>query len=512
MKFLNKIIRFLFSRVFIVALLILIQAAYLLMMVIEFSQYYAYVQLGLLILSFLAFIKIINDGSEPGYKQAWLIPILLVPLLGGLMYLIFGGQKMGRFVRRRIGVTYDEVQPVIAEGAVDIAHMDKVRISQQARYIHEKAGFPIWQNTEVTYLPIGETMFEKLVEELEKAEHFIFLEYFIIEAGVFWDTILEILKRKVQQGVDVRVMYDDVGCVVTLPYKYDQYLKSLGIRCVAFNSFVPFLSVRMNNRSHRKIAIIDGYTSFTGGINLADEYINKVEKYGHWKDTGVMLKGAATWNFTMLYLNNWDFLTGGKKTDYSLYRPERYHSLPTGSGYVAPYATGPLSQEPLASQVYCNLINKAKRYVYIMTPYLIPDHDIMTALKSAAKNGVDVRILTPSHWDKYVVHALTQSHYMELLKAGVKIYEYTPGFIHAKSMVCDDELAIVGSINLDYRSLHLHFECAAWMYKMDAIWDIKKDFVDTQKISTTVTEEFCKSRPLHRRVLGWICKLFAPLM
>ena len=355
-------------------------------------------------------------------------------------------------------------------------------------------------------------MFQRLVEELEKAEHYIFMEYFIIEEGRFWNTILEILERKVKQGVDVRVMYDDMGCVVTLPHNYDIRLKSKGIRCVAFNPFVPFISVRMNNRSHRKMTIIDGHVAYTGGINLADEYINQVEKYGHWKDTGVMLRGEAVWNFTMMFLMNWNAATREKKPDYDAYKPAYYPALSQAKGYVIPYMTGPSTDEPVATRVYCNVLDKAKKYVYITTPYLIPDHELISALARAARNGIDVRILTPSHWDKYMIHAMTQSHYLELVEAGVKIYEYTPGFIHAKSFVCDDEVAIVGSINLDYRSLHHHFECAVWMYQTEAILDIKKDFLDTQKISTPVTEIFCKTRPLMRRILGWVLKLFAPLV
>lgn len=508
-KILNKLLRLLSSRVFIVALLIVLQAAYLLLMVWRFSSYYVYVQMGLILLSLLAAIKIVNDNSDPAYKLAWFIPILAVPLLGGLMYLLFGGRKIGWFAGKRVGVTYEHVFD--GDGALD--KLENVRIQQQARYIQEHAGFPVWQDTEVQYFPSGEAMFAQLVEELEKAEHYIFLEYFIIEEGSFWNTILEILKRKVKEGVDVRVLYDDVGCVVTLPYHYDRYLNTLGIKSMAFNPFIPFISVRMNNRSHRKIVVIDGYTSFTGGINLADEYINEKMRFGHWKDTAVMLKGAATWNFTMMYLITWDYISGNlKKESYEEYRPAIYHELPRSEGFVAPYGSSPAAEEPVSSLIYYNVINKAQKYVYIMTPYLIPDHELMTALECAAKNGVDVRLITPAHWDKYLIHALTQSNYSELLAAGVKIYEYTPGFIHAKSFVCDDEVAIVGSINLDYRSLYLHFECAAWMYQVDAVADIKKDFLETQAVSAAVTDEFCKTRPLFRRVLGWVAKLFAPLL
>lgn len=373
--------------------------------------------------------------------------------------------------------------------------------------------YSTWTNSTVTYHASGEEQFEDLKAELEKAEHYIFLEYFIIHEGIFWDTILEILVRKAQEGVDVRLIYDDLGCVVLLPYGYDRKLEKLGIQCKVFNPFIPFISVRMNNRDHRKIVVIDGHTAFTGGINLADEYINAYEKYGHWKDTGVMVKGEAVWNFTVMFLTLWDFLTKTREPDYERFRPQVYHPEPfAGEGFVAPFTDSPMDGETVGENVYYNLIAHASHYVYITTPYLILDYEMTNALCTAAKSGVDVRIITPYVWDKFMVYMLTQSNYPALLEAGVKIYEYTPGFVHAKSFVVDDELATVGTINLDYRSLYLHFECGCWMYKTPAVMDIKADLLKTMEECHRFTMEDYHKLPLYRRLGGKLLKLFAPLL
>ena len=310
-------------------------------------------------------------------------------------------------------------------------------------------------------------MFPVLVKELEQAEHYIYIEYFIINDGVMWRTILDILEQKVAQGVDVRLIYDGFGCLTTLPYKYDKFLREKGIQCKVFNPFRPVLNIIQNNRDHRKICVIDGKTGFTGGINLADEYINQKERFGHWKDTAVMLKGDAVWSMTMMFLHMWNVVNGIQTPiDYAAHSPHAYHPEEfEGSGFVQPFTDTPLDGETLGENVYLNIINRAKRYVYICTPYLIIDNEMMTALCLAAKSGVDVRIMTPGVPDKKMVFLLTQSYYAQLIEAGVKIYEYQPGFLHAKSFVCDDEIAVVGTINLDYRSLYLHFEDGVWIYK-----------------------------------------------
>ncbi|MDD5879236.1 MAG: cardiolipin synthase, partial [Clostridiales bacterium] len=353
---------------------------------------------------------------------------------------------------------------------------------------------------------------EKLVEELKKAKHFIFLEYFIIEEGIMWNTILEILKEKAKEGVDVRVIYDDVGCVMKLPYKYGDKLEKYGIKCRVFNPFIPILTNRLNNRDHRKIAVIDGYVGFMGGINLADEYINSFEKYGHWKDAAILLKGDAVFNLTVMFLTMWDFINNSDD-DYLKYRPENFtNEKYLSKGYVQPFDDSPLVNEPIGETVYLNLINKAKKYIYINTPYLIIDNEMATALKIAAKSGIDVRIVTPHIPDKWFVHAVTRSYYHSFIKDNIKIYEYTPGFMHSKTFVVDDEYAVVGSINLDFRSLYLHFECGAWLYKTDSVLKVKEDFLDTLELCQQISLQDCENVKWPVKFGRLILRMFSPLL
>jgi cardiolipin synthase len=354
--------------------------------------------------------------------------------------------------------------------------------------------------------------FECLLEELKKAERYIFLEYFIIEQGTMWSAILDILIEKAQQGVDVRVIYDDVGCLLKLPYGYDRHLESLGIKCRVFNPFRPVLSVRLNNRDHRKIAVIDGHTAITGGINLADEYINEVARFGHWKDTSILIQGEAVWNLVVMFLTLWDWLCGIKE-DYEEFKPlPEYAEQFTSDGYVQPFADSPLDDESVSQSVFLNMIGGAKRYVYINTPYLILDFEMTTALCLAAKRGVDVRIVTPRIGDRWFVHAVTRSNYEVLIEAGVRIYEYTPGFMHAKTFVVDDQFAVVGTINLDYRSLYLHFECGAWLFKTKSVLEIKEDYLQTLAVSQLITLEECHNVKWYKKLARSLLRLFAPLM
>ena len=329
-----------------------------------------------------------------------------------------------------------------------------------------------------------------------------------------WRTILDILEEKVKEGVDVRLIYDDMGCLTTLPHKYYETLRKKGIKCQVFNPFRPILNIIQNNRDHRKFCIIDGYVGFTGGVNLADEYINQKERFGHWKDTAVMLKGEAVWNMTAMFLHMWNVITNNRE-DNSLeeYLPHVWHPEPfVGDGYVQPFCDSPLDNETVGENVYLNIINRARRYVYICTPYLVIDNEMMTALCLAAKSGVDVRLMTPGIPDKKLVFLLTQSYYEQLLEAGVKIYEYQPGFLHAKSFVCDDKIGVVGTINLDYRSLYLHFEDGVWIYRNKVIYDIRQDFTDTLDYCKPVTLEFCRGRNIVIRAMQSVMRLFAPMM
>ncbi len=508
----KKLLQIIFSRMILIGLAIVIQAVFLIIVIWDFSNYFLYFYAFCALLSVIAVIWIINNKSNPAYKLAWIIPILVFPIFGGLFYLLFGKKKMGKRATQTMLDAHKKNILHLAPNQHILKEIEKSdkHIANQAQYLQHYSDYPIHENTLTEYFPVGEIMFERLKEKLKKAKQYIFLEYFIIEEGIMWNSILDILVQKVKEGVEVRLMYDDMGTLMTLPYQYSKKLEALGIQCKVFNPFVPFLSAAMNNRDHRKIMVIDGHTAFTGGINLADEYINARIKHGHWKDTGIGVYGEAAWNFTIMFLSQWERLCKIKE-DYTRYKPKEmpYHN---NEGYVLPYADNPLDDELIGETAYFNAINKAKHYVYIHTPYLILDNEMLTALCVAAKSGVDVRIVTPNIADKWYVHAVTRSYYTLLTENGVKIYEYTPGFIHSKMFVVDDELGIVGTINLDYRSLYLHYECAVWLYKTQSIEALKKDFFDTLQVCKRITLEDCNNIKWYTKVCYSILRVFAPLL
>ena len=507
----KKILRFLTQRVVLTALLILIQALLLFGIIWKLNNYFIYFYAFSVLLSLLLTLRIINNKSNPAFKIAWLIPILLFPVLGGLVYLLFGSDRTGKYIRNKMGRIEKEMQDGISK-ANERSGIEKMPpdVVNQSHYISNSAHCPPYKNTTVEYLPMGEVKFERMVQELKKAKRYIFMEYFIIQEGTMWNTILDVLEEKAKEGVDVRVIYDDMGCILTLPTGYEKTLREKGIQCQIFNPFIPILSSHFNTRDHRKICVIDGNVGFTGGINLADEYINGYEKHGHWKDTAILLKGEAVFSLTTMFLSMWDYLIKKEGEDYAAYYPDSWDE--NAQGIVQPFADNPLDDEAVGETVYLNLINKAKRYVYITTPYLILSNEMVTAMNTAAKSGVDVRIITPHVPDKWYVHAVSRSYYEMLVEAGVKIYEYTPGFVHAKTFVVDDEYAVVGTINLDYRSLYLHFECAAWMYKASCVTDVRDDFLKTQQMSQEITLEECRNISIPRRLGRSVLRVLAPLM
>lgn len=513
----KKLLSLLLHRLVLVGLAIAVQLAILVVMVWKFQAQFIYFYAFSAILSLVVVLVIINGRSNPAYKLAWVVPILLVPFFGGIFYLLFGGMQISKHELGKMMKVAENAARYMPLEANDNAALARLATEDangacQSRYIARYANSPLCDRSIAKYLPSGEVKFEKMLEELRNAEHFIFLEYFIIKEGEMWDAILEVLVEKAGQGVDVRVMYDDMGCIMTLPYAYHRRLESMGIKCAVFNPFIPILSVRFNNRDHRKICIIDGHTGFTGGVNLSDEYINAVEKHGHWKDTAVVIEGDAVWNLTVMFLSMWDHVKGIEE-DYTDYRPDRYRPLPEqGNGYVQPFADSPLDGEGVGETVYLNMINKAQKYIYITTPYLIIDNEMVTALMIAAKNGVDVRIITPHIADKWYVHAVTRAYYDQLIESGVRIFEYTPGFIHAKTYVCDDLYAVVGTINMDYRSLYLHFECGAWLCGGSCVAEVRKDFDKTLELSQEITIAHCRATNWFVRLARGLLRSFAPLM
>lgn len=511
MKTIRKI---LFSHIIVFVFAIILQLLFLLNMLLFFREYSPAFYGVSVLLSILVVLWIVYSDRNPAYKIAWIIPILLVPIFGGVFYLFFGGNPLSRKERKRIESIEHASREHMTHNDVVIDKMrgDNAAAANQATYIQNYALFPPYKNQGSAYYPSGEEKFEHLVKELEKAEKFIFMEYFIIEEGKMWHRILEVLERKAKQGVDVRLIYDHMGCMLTLPTKYYEKLESMGIKCSVFNPLIPILSAKYNTRDHRKITVIDGHTGFTGGVNLADEYINEIVKYGHWKDMGIMIKGDAVWNFTVMFLTLWDSLRG-TKTDYNSFKNKSEgDDSKYLKGYVQPFSDNPLDNEPVGQIVYLNMINKAKEYVYITTPYLIIDSEMITALTAAAKSGIDVRIITPHHADKKMVHATTRSFYPTLMRKGVRIYEYEPGFMHGKTYVSDDEFAVVGTINMDYRSLFLHFECGLWMHDTTSVMDVKNDFIDTLDKCIEVKLEDVEAVGLGRRLVRLILRLFAPLM
>ncbi len=508
---LKKLLNRIFGRLFIFGIAILAQVAWLLYSLYSLGDASKVVNIFLTLLSLLVVIYIINGRSKPEVKLAWIVPILVFPILGGVLFLISGGKGPKRKLARTIAQQHDRFVRLLPDSQMALEQLKEPELIGQSRYL-VRQDFPLYTGTRSEYYPIGEEGFAVLIEELEKAEKFIFMEYFIIQPGQMWDTILEILVRKAKQGVDVRVLYDDVGSVGKVPYRYWRKLESMGLQAATFNPFIPFYSTVMNNRDHRKITVIDGNVAFTGGINFADEYINVIERFGHWKDNVIKLTGDGVWGLTLLFLEQWNAVRSGNED------PEQYR--PTVSvqdnGAVQPYGDTPLDEEYLGENVYLNIINNAKRYVYFMTPYLIIDSEIQTALCLAAKRGVDVRIITPGIPDKKMVWDLTRSYYPELLAAGVHIYEYTPGFLHSKVCVCDDALTVVGTINLDYRSLYLHFENACLFFGGNIVKQVKADFLDTQmrsgRIRMADVEKRTRARTLIHEVYYAILRLIAPLL
>ena len=507
----KKLLSFLFHRSFFVALSLLAQLLTLLAIVFVFSEYLQIFYWICILLSVSAALTIIGSRMEPEYKIAWLLVVIPFPVFGGIFYALVGGGTIPRHIQKQMNGMLEKSAIALREDfkADDLLPLGGDALSQ-ATYLEQNAFCPAYTNTEVDYYALGDLVFPKMLEDLKKAEHYIFLEYSIIQPGVFWDNILSVLEEKAAQGVEVRLLYDDMGCMYTLPRDYDKKMRTKGIQCEVFNRFVPVFTLRLNNRDHRKIMIIDGKVGFTGGINLSDEYINQRSRFGHWKDSAIRLEGDAVWSMTVMFLSMWGN-TANVNEDFECFRPPAPPAKPW-TGYVQPYTSTPLNREAVSQAVYLNMIAKAKRYIYITTPYLVIDVATMTALCNAAKSGIDVRIITPHIPDKRYVFEVTRAHYPQLMDAGVKIYEYTPGFIHAKNFVVDDQFAVVGTVNLDYRSLFLHFENGVWMCEAPCIRDIRTDFEATQAQSEAITPRRFRHLNILLQLYRSILRVFAPLM
>lgn len=509
----NGLFRIVFSRAGIILLLIILQLGIFVSTTFYLEEYRAFIYNFLKILSAVVLIYIINEKGNPAFKMTWVLFVLLFPVIGTIFYLFVQMQPGTAFMRKRLAELKIETDPYMRQNqeVVDAMWASKSANAGLSYYLSNRLGFPTYRNTQVKYLPLGEYKFKYLIAELKKAEKFIFMEYFIVEKGYMWDTILKVLRQKVEEGVEVRVMYDGMCAISMLPYKYPEQLKKYGIQCKMANALTPFLSTVQNNRDHRKICVIDGKVGFTGGINIGDEYINKKVRFGHWKDTAIMLKGDAVQSFTMMFLQMWN-IGERRPEDYRSYLTPRTKGFRRELGYIIPYADSPFDDENVGEEVYFHILNHAKKYVHIMTPYLILDNEMITTLTRVAKSGVEVIIIMPHIPDKWYAFAVAKTYYKELIQAGVQIYEYTPGFVHAKVFVSDDDTATVGTINLDYRSLYLHFECGAFIYNNSEIDKIERDFQQTLAKSHKVTLIEVKNLSLQTKIAGQVLRLIAPLM
>lgn len=512
------LISIVFSRLGLILLLFFVNFGLMFLAYRWFAESIPQVNGVLTLFELLMIIYLFNCDYDSDVKLTWLIVIMIFPLFGSLFLLYTRFDVGHRAIKNQIEKLIKETRDSLSqdEQVVDNLKKENPESANLVHYVGRTGCYPVYDNTEVTYLSLGERKLEELLRQLEEAKHFIFLEYFIVEEGIMWGKVLEILARKAKEGVEVRMLYDGSCEFTTLPHDYPKRLHKLGIQCKMFAPLTPFVSTVYNYRDHRKILVIDGHTAFTGGINLADEYINVKEKHGHWKDASIMLKGEAAKSFTLMFLQMWNYDTKGE--DYQKFLQCSYEdtlrscSMSAQKGYVLPYGDSPMDKDKVGERIYMDILNQAKEYVHIMSPYLILDEEMEAALQFAAERGIDVKIILPGVPDKKGPNALAKTHYKSLLNSGVKLYEYTPGFVHSKVFVCDNIKAVVGTINLDYRSFYHHFECAAYMYDVECIPDVERDFQETLEKCNEVTYETIKKEKLSVKMKGSLLKALAPLI
>lgn len=511
----KKFLKLLTGRLFTFIALLAVQLAAMVWLIMNYMVASTYYIPIVSVLAVISIFIIVSRDDNPVFKLSWVLVILAAPIFGVPFYMLFGNKRVGRRVARQMAKYQEhyekEMRAVLPEPAPEVrqALADySTNLCRQSDYIMNLTGAALWDRTAVEYFALGEFAFTRILEEVGHARRFILFEYFIIEEGEMWSAMLQALKRKADEGVTVRIMYDDLGSIQTLPAGYERTLRNMGLHVGVFNKIKPHLNAKLNYRDHRKILIIDGDVGFTGGINFADEYINRKIRFGHWKDTTVMLKGAAVWNLTLMFFQQWMFTTG-EDIDLTEFTPRR--TFPS-DGFVQPFGDSPLDGENISENAYIQIINHARKYVWITTPYLIIDTQMATALSIAAQSGVDVRIITPNFPDKWYVHPVTRSNYLPLLQAGVRIFEYTPGFMHAKMFVSDDEVSIVGTTNMDYRSFYMHFECGVAFFCSSVATHVRNDIIRTLDMCTEVSLLDEETLPLSTRVGRSILKLFSPLM
>lgn len=498
------------SRVVIVLISIILQIITMFLLVRLMHDYASWAYLLVEIVSVAVVFIMVNDASP--FNSFWIVIILVLPVFGYCLYFMWGRKhKNSKFYRQykkisEKGREYKRQDPAILTELTEM-HPNKAQVG---RYLINE-GFPLYKHTAVKYFEVGEKKFDALFEDLEKAEKFIFLEYFIVSDGEIWQRLKEVLARKAAQKVEVRLLIDDFGCLILDADKIRHELSKLGIRVAIFAPVTKDATrLTFNYRNHQKIAVIDGNIGYTGGVNLADEYANIIERFGHWKDTAIRLEGDGTWGLTEIFLEMWELTKEIEQLDYNKYRPTVSVDAP---GYVQPVADGPANNpdNPI-EEMYTHLITKARDYIYFTTPYLVLDNRMTDDLCRAARSGVDVRIIVPRIYDKWYVYMVNISNYGRLMENGIKIYEYVPGFIHAKNIVSDDECGVCGTINMDYRSFFLHYECGVLMTEVPAVMDIKEDFLNTMRVSERVSLDDWKNRPIWQKCIQWVLRIFSPLL
>ena len=495
------------KRVIIVIIGVLLQFGFAISIQLFFREHIAIIGIIYELLSVLIVLKILKDSTRISNDLPWIIIILLFPIFGTILLITLSSNYAHSKLLKNIFKSEKEYQQYLNQDIKIRKEIDENDLDN-LKYIVDRSKYPVTKNNKITYYDYGEKFYPELLKELNKAEKFIFLEYFIINKGQMWDGILKILKEKASHGVEVRILYDDMGSIAMLSTKYPNELKKMGIKCIPFNKVSPFKGIFMNNRDHRKMTIIDGKVAFSGGVNLSDEYININSKLGIWKDNGIKIEGDAIWNLTIMFLTMWN---ANIKEDKDILKfKHEFKNTEKIDGYVVPYGVAPLHEDLIGEDVYINIINSAKKYLYIMTPYLIIDTDMTNALIRAAKRGVDVKIIVPGIPDKKIVYTQTSSFFELLSNGGVKIYKFTKGFVHSKVYVSDDKRAVVGTINMDYRSLYLHFENGIYMENVKEIKDVKKDMDETLKDCKRLNDKDIKSS-IFKSIWQSILRLFAPL-
>ena len=511
----NRLLRLIYSNKLFAFIMLLLQTFIFVLSYSWLQDYSSYLFGATTILSTVLIIIELNRDEQPMFKLTWVLLVSIVPVFGVLLYLYLHAGFITSNIEKAQKKTRERIRPFIKQDEEIINTINEFDRNEGGlvRYLSKCGGSAAYVNTDVKYYPIGEKMLEAIIREIKKAEKFIFIEFFIInQSGTVWPAILDVLKQKVKDGVEVRILYDGMGCMTTLPRNYFMKMEAYGIKCREFSPIQPLLSTHQNNRDHRKILIVDGKTAFTGGINLADEYANLIERFGHWKDSGIRLRGEAVAGFTSLFLEMWNITEHDSEEDFAKYIGASEEYSTSGDGIVIPYGDSPHDKEYVGKQVYTYMINNAAEYFHLATPYLVVDNEIFEALKFAVHRGVDVKIIMPHIPDKRYAFWLGRTYYPELLRAGVQIYEYAPGFVHSKLAVSDNLRAVVGTINFDFRSLYLHYECAAYMIGTDAITDMEKDYKHTLNSCIRITMDEYKQFPLYTKLIGKMMRLVAPLI